>query len=214
MRQAQVSKVDIAAKTVIARHCHACDIYTVPFDHLVLALGSVPNFFGLPGVREHSLTMKSLADATSLHAHVIDKFEHADLELNPETRREMLTFVVAGGGFAGVETLAELNDFVRGAGRYYPNVHDSEIRMILVHSGDRILPEVSPSLSKYALKKLRSRGVEVRLQSRLKECDGRQVLLVDGTEIAARTLVWAAGTSPSPILERVCKLGFEPCQTA
>ena len=165
VRQARVSTVDIAAKTVIARHCDACDIYTVPFDHLVLALGSVPNFFNMPGVRRHALTMKSLADATAVHAHVIDKLEHADLESNPETRRQMLTFVVAGGGFAGVETVAELNDYVRGAGRYYNCVRESEIRMTLLHSGDRILPEASRSLSEYALKKLR--GAESRSACKL-----------------------------------------------
>jgi len=203
VRQAQVWKVDLAAKTVTARHCHACGIYNVPFDHLVLALGSVPNFFNLSGVEQHALTMKSLADATALHAHVIDKLEHADLETDPEARHEMLTFTVAGGGFAGVETLAELNDFVRGAGRYYTNIQESDVRMVLIHSGDRILPEVSPTLSAYALKKLRSRGIEVRLQTRLKEYDGRDVLLSDGDAIPTRTLVWAAGTSPSPILERV-----------
>ncbi len=141
VRQAQVWKVDIAAKTVTARHCHACGTYTIQFDHLVLALGSVPNFFNLAGVQRYALTIKSLADATSLHAHVIDKLEHADLEIDPNRRRELLTFVMAGGGFAGVETLAELNDFVRGAGRYYPGIHESEIRMLLIHSGDRILPK-------------------------------------------------------------------------
>jgi len=203
VRQAQVWKVDISANTVTARHCHACDTYTVPFDHLVLALGSVPNFFNLAGVQRHALTIKSLADATALHAHVIDKLEHADLEIDPERRRELLTFVVAGGGFAGVETLAELNDFVRGAGRYYPGIHESEIRMLLIHSGDRILPEVNRSLSGYALKKLRSRGIEIHLQSRLKDYDGTRVTLSDGSEVSTRTLIWAAGTSTSPILEKI-----------
>ena len=117
------------------------------FDHLVLALGSVPSFFNLSGIERHALTMKSLADATALHAHLIDKLEHAELEPEEQARREILTFVVAGGGFAGVETLAEVNDFVRGAGRYYPRIQQSDIRMVLVHSGDRILPEVGPALS-------------------------------------------------------------------
>jgi NADH dehydrogenase len=203
VRQAQVSSVDLAAKTVTARHCGACGKYTVPFDHLVLALGSVPNFFGLAGLEQHALTIKSLADATALHAHVIDKLEHADLESDPAARRAMLTFVVAGGGFAGVETLAELNDFVRGAGRFYSSIDPSEIRMVLVHSGDRILPEVSATLSEYALKKLRSRGIEVLLQTRLSDCDGQQIILSDGQQISTRTLIWAAGTSPSPILDRI-----------
>ena len=158
--------------------------------------GSVPNFFGLSGIQKHARTIKSLADAAALHAHMIDKLEHADLESDAESRRAMLTVVIAGGGFAGVETLAELNDFVRGASRYYAGIDKSDVRMVLVHSGDRILPEVSPSLSNYACEKLRSRGIEVHLQTRLKDFDGQHVVLSSGEEIPTRTLIWAAGTVP------------------
>jgi NADH dehydrogenase len=201
VRQAEVKAIDLEHRTVTAAHCGACGNYTVPFDQLVLALGSVPNYFGLLGVAENALTMKSLADATALHAHVIDKLEHADLQSDPAARRQLLTFVVAGGGFAGVETLAELNDFVRGAGRFYPQVAPEEIRMILIHSGDRILPEVSESLSSYALRKLRSRGVEVLLKTRVKACSRNKIHLSNGAEIDAHTFVWAAGTAPSPVLD-------------
>src|SRR5688572_7309831 len=107
VRQAEVKAVDLERRTVTAAHCGACGDYNVSFDHLVLALGSVPNYFGLSGVAEHALTIKSLADATTLHAHIIDKLEHADLQPDRAERRKLLTFVVAGGGFAGVETLAE-----------------------------------------------------------------------------------------------------------
>lgn len=203
VRQASVKAIDLDAKTVTAAHCSACGDDTVQFDHLVLALGSVPNFFNLPGVADHALTIKSLADATQLHAHVIDKLEHADLQPDSAVRRQLLTFVVAGGGFAGVETLAELNDFVRSAGRFYPHIQPDEIRMILIHSGERILPEVSESLSRYALNKLSSRGVEVLLKTRVKSCSLNLVHLTDGTTIAAHTFVWAAGTAPSPVLDLV-----------
>jgi NADH dehydrogenase len=203
VRQAEVRSIDLVRRTVTAAHCGACGNYTVPFDHLVLSLGSVPNYFGLPGVAENALSIKSLADATALHAHVIDKLEHADLQPDPEVRRQLLTFIVAGGGFAGVETLAELNDFVRGAGRFYPNVPPDEIRMILIHSGERILPEVSESLSTYALDKLQSRGVEVLLKTRVKGCSPDTILLSDGGQINAHTFVWAAGTAPSPVLELI-----------
>jgi NADH:ubiquinone reductase (H+-translocating) len=203
VRQAEVKAIDLEDRTVTAAHCGACGDYTVPFDHLVLALGSVPNYFGLPGVAENALTIKSLADATSLHAHVIDKLEHADLQPDPAIRRQLLTFVVAGGGFAGVETLAELNDFVRGAGAFYPHVNPDEIRMILIHSGDRVLPEVSESLSRYAQAKLQSQGIEVLLKTRVKGCSASQISLSDGTAITAHTFVWAAGTAPSPILDLV-----------
>lgn len=203
VRQAAVKAIDLKARTVTAAHCGACGDYTVPFDHLVLALGSVPNFFGLPGVAQHALTIKTLADATSLHAHVIDKLEHADLQSDSSVRRRLLTFVVAGGGFAGVETLAELNDFVRAAGRFYPHVAPDEIRMLLIHSGERILPEVSESLSRYALRKLENRGVEVRLKSRVQSASPHKIRLTDGSMIDSDTFVWAAGTAPSPVLELV-----------
>jgi NADH:ubiquinone reductase (H+-translocating) len=203
VRQAEVKAIDLERRTITAAHCGACGNDTIPFDHLVLALGSVPHYFGLPGVAEHALTIKSLADATSLHAHMIDKLEHADLQPDPTVRRQLLTFVVAGGGFAGVETLAELNDFVRGAGRFYPHVSPDEIRMVLIHSGERILPEVSESLSAYALNKLRSRGVEIMLKTRVQGCGVNMIELTNGNTIDAHTFVWAAGTAPSPLLNLV-----------
>jgi NADH dehydrogenase len=203
VRQAEVKSVDLAKRFVVAAHCPMCRIYPLSYDHLILALGGVTNFFGLPGVGTYALTMKSLADASALHAHVIGKFEHADLESDPATRRELLTFVVAGGGFAGVETAAELNDFIRGAERYYPRVRPEEVRMVVVHSGNRILPEVSESLSEYALKKLRSQGIEVLLETRIQGCTADTVRLSSGREIPSQTLVWTAGVAPAPILERL-----------
>ncbi len=200
VRQAEVRAIDLAARTVLTAHCPACPIQMLAYDHLVLALGSVANSFGLPGVRAHALTMKSLADATALHAHVVDKLEHADLEADPIVRRELLTFVVAGGGFAGVETAAALNDFVRGAARAYPTVRRDEVRVILAHLGHRILPEVSESLSGYALQKLRSRGVEVHLGTRVEEYTDGRVRLSPGGAIPCRTLVWTAGIAPNPLL--------------
>jgi NADH dehydrogenase len=200
VKQAEIKSLDLTRRVIVASHCGMCGNETVPFDQLVLALGSVSNFFGLPGVAENALTMKSLADATALHAHVIGKLEHADLQSDPAERRQLLTFVVAGGGFAGVETLAELNDFVRGAKRFYPNVSPDDVRMVLIHSGNRILPEVSASLSAYALRKLRSRGVEVLLETRVLGCTAGAVRLSSGSELPTSTFVWAAGTAASPIL--------------
>lgn len=203
VKQAEVKRVDLKNRTVIAAHCEACGDESLPFDQLVLATGSVSNYFGLPGVAEHALTIKSLADATALHAHVIDKLEHADLQSDPAGRRQLLTFVVVGGGFAGVEMLAELNDFVHGARKFYPNVSPEDVRMVLVHSGNRILPEISESLSAYAVKKLRSRGVEVLLETRVLGSTGHSVRLSTAQELPAGTLVWAAGTVPGPILGRL-----------
>ncbi len=198
VRQAEVKRIDLAQRLVTAAHCPDCEIAHFSYDHLVLALGSVTNFFGLPGIATHALQMKTLADATSLHAQLIGMFEHASV--NPARHRELLTFVVAGGGFAGVETAAELNDFVRKANRYYPGVQQEDIRVVLIHAGTRILPEVSESLSSYALNKLCSRGVEVLLQTKIQGYSDNRVRLSTGEEIASRTLIWTAGTRANPLL--------------
>lgn len=203
VKQAELQSIDLERREIIARHCGKCGRDTVPFDQLVIALGSVTNFFGLPGVAEYALTIKSLADAAALHAHVIDKLEHADMDPDPARRRELLTFLIAGGGFAGVETLAELNDFVRGANRYYPNIRPEDIRVVLVHSGNRILTEVNESLSRYALQKLRANQVEVLLETRVQSCTERSVTLSNGETIPCHTFVWAAGVSPNPRLEEL-----------
>jgi NADH dehydrogenase len=203
IRQAEIQSIDLNQRLITASHCQMCGSFEVPYDHLVLSFGTVPNFFGLPGVAEHALTIKSLADATALHAHVIDKLEHADLEQDPAVRRELLTFVVAGGGFAGVETIAELNDFVRACQCYYPRALPEEVRLVLIHSGQRILPEVSERLSAYALRKLRARGVEVLLETRLKECRATAVHLSTGATLATRTLVWSAGLAPCRMQENL-----------
>ena len=204
VRQAEVHAIDIERRQIVAGHCPMCAEYVVEYDYLVLALGSVTNFFGVPGVAARARTMKSLADGAGLHDLVIGKFEHADLDPDPAARRQLLTLVVAGGGFAGVETAAELNDFVRAASRrYYPRIAPHDVRVVLVHPGDRILPEVSPSLSAYALKKLTRRGVEVLLKARIAGCDDDGVRLTDGTVLPSQTLIWTAGVSPNPLLDAV-----------
>ncbi|MBX9579050.1 MAG: NAD(P)/FAD-dependent oxidoreductase [Gemmataceae bacterium] len=200
VRQAEVRHIDLDGRVVVAAHCAKCHEAPLPYDHLVLAFGGATNFFGLPGLAEYARTMKSLADATALHAHLIDKLEHAELEDDPAARRGLLTFVVAGGGFAGVETAAQVNDFVRAAGQFYPRIDPTAVRVVLVHSGPRVLPEVSEKLSAYALGQLGRRGVEVRLGTRVKGATADRVALSTGEELACHTLVWAAGVAPHPLL--------------
>jgi NADH:ubiquinone reductase (H+-translocating) len=172
----------------------------VAYDHLVLALGSVSNYLGVDNLREEAFDFKTLRDAIRIRNHVIDVFERADREPDPEIRRPLVTFVVAGGGFAGAELAGGLNDFVRGMLVYYPNIPPQEVRIILIHSRGRILPELSDSLADYALAHMKERGVTFKLETRVADARRGVVVLSSGEEIRAETLVWTAGTTPNLLL--------------
>jgi len=195
-----VQQIDLPAKRVLI----SCDPHNYPqqigYDHLVLALGSVTNFHNLPGSAEFALPMKSLSDAIRLRAQVLRHMEEANSQCNLSDRQSLLTFVVAGGGFAGVETVAALNDFVREALPFYPSVREEMLRVILVHSGPVILPELGEALGRYTQKVLTGRGVDIRLNTRVKGVTEENVSLVDGSSIPTRNLVWTAGTAPSPLI--------------
>ena len=178
-------------------HLHS---HTLEYDHLVISLGSVTNFFNIPGLQQNALTMKSLADAIELRNQLIEFLEEADFECSAGLRDQYLTVVVAGGGFAGVETIAGVNDFLRDAVKFYPNLSDELIRVVLVHPGKYILPELGEKLGIYAQKKLSERKVEIKVNTRVTGYSGNGVELNDGSVIPTRTLVWTAGTSPNPLL--------------
>ncbi len=170
------------------------------FDHLVLAVGGVPNFFGNKEVARRAFTFKSLEDAMLLRNQIIDMFERADSEQEAVKRQRMLTFVVAGGGFAGVELIGGINDFARGICPFYPNIPPEEIRFVLIHARERILPELSESLAYYAQEKLEQRGIEFRLNARVTGARDGEVVL-SNEAIPTETLVWTAGNKASPMLE-------------
>src|SRR5260370_6591737 len=172
----------------------------VPYDHLVLALGSVSNYLGMFNVEKLAFNFKGLLDAIRIRNHVIEMFERADRERDPSLRAPLLTFVVAGGGFAGIELAGALNDFARGILADYPNLNASEPNVVLVHTRDRILPELSESLARYAQEKMEERGVKFCLNARLSNAQPGLVILSD-QEIRAQTLVWTAGTAPNPLLK-------------
>src|SRR5262249_1000254 len=178
----------------------------LPYDHLVLALGAVSNYFGNRNIKALAFDFKSLVDAIRIRNHVIDCFELADREPDASRRREWLTFVVAGGGFAGVELAGSLNDFARGVLPDYPNLPPEDLRMVLVHARDRILPELSELLARYAQERMAERGVTFKLETRLADVRPDKVMLNPVEEIPAQTLVWTAGTAPNPLLEMLpCK---------
>ena len=172
----------------------------IPYDQLVLALGSVSNYLGMASVEKLAFNFKSLLDAIRIRNRVIEMFERADAEPDPAKRRALLTFVIAGGGFAGVELAGALNDFGRGILADYPNLRADDLSLILVHSRDRILPELSESLGRYAQKRMEMRGVIFRLNVRLSDVHPGVVMLSDG-EVRAETLVWTAGTAPNPLMK-------------
>jgi NADH:ubiquinone reductase (H+-translocating) len=199
-----VEAIDLAARRVTLSPGFQPRPLALPYDHLVLALGNVTDFRGMPGLHEHALPFKNVADALHLRNHVIRVLEEASVERDPEVRRQLLTFVVAGGGFSGVEVAAELNDFVRRAVRRTYPIPASELRVVLVHSGARILDrELSESLSKYANRVLQRRGVELCLQRRLKAASPVAAVLDNGERIATRTLVSTVPSSPHPLIEKL-----------
>ena len=174
----------------------------IPYDQLVLALGSVSNYLGMVNIEKLAFDFKSLLDAIRIRNHVIEMFERADRESDAALRRTLITFVIAGGGFAGVELAGALNDFAHGILADYPNLRREDLRVVLVHSRDRILPELSESLACYAQKRMEARGVTFRLNTRVTDANPGVVALSDG-EIPTQTLVWTAGTAPNPLLKSV-----------
>jgi len=174
----------------------------IHYDHLVFALGNVTDFRGLRGLPEHAIPFKNLGDALYIRNHVIHALEEAAIEHRDERlRRQLLTFVVAGGGFSGVEVVAEINDFVRGVIRNYPQIDAKDVRVVLLHALDRILPELDEKLALYAQKILARRGVEICLNTKLEAATGEEAILADGTRISTKTLISTVPSSPNPLID-------------
>ncbi len=196
----EVEGIDLPRRRIVVSHGFDHHHHEMEYDHLVLALGSITNFYNLPGLAERALTMKSLGDAIALRNRLIAHLEEADTECAARLREPLLTFVVAGGGFAGVETIAGMNDFLRVALRFYPHLKEDMLRVVLVHPGPTILPELGEKLGSYAQRKLAERKVEIRVNTKVAGVSEDAVALSDGSVIRAGTLVWTAGTSPNPLL--------------
>ena len=195
-----VTSVDLERRAVAVAHSDGSHGHELAYDHLVLGLGSVTNFFGLPGVAERAFTMRTLGDALALRNRLIANLEAADFECASGSRDQLLSVVVAGGGFAGVETIAGIHDFVHEALRFYPHLDATLVRMVVVHPGEYLLPELGEKLGRYASEVLARRGIEVRLGARVAHFGDEGVLLSDGTLVPTTTLVWTAGNSAHPLL--------------
>ena len=207
--QARVREINLAEKAItISGPNDDASQRVVNADHLVIALGSVPNYHHIPGLREHSLAMKNLADAAAFRNRVLACLERADREDNDRARRALLSFVVGGGGFTGVETMAAINDLARSVAKQYPGVRGDEITTLIIEPGERLLPELSPDLAAFAQQKLEARGVRVLLRTKITSAGEEDVEIEGGRKIKTRTLIWAGGVTPNPLIAKLdCKRG-------
>ncbi len=195
-----VESVDLAAKTVTCSPGFRPRPLVLPYDHLVLTLGNVTDFRGMRGLAEHAFPFKTLGDALAIRNHVIRVLEEAAAETDGDFRQQLLTFVVAGGGFSGVEAMAELHDFVRRSLKSYA-IDPVECRFVLLHSRDRILPELDPALGDWAGRLLQERGVEVKFNSRLAAATADEAILADKSRICTRTLISTVPAHPNPVID-------------
>ena len=203
-RQGKVTGVDLHHRSVVLDtgdgENSTC---TVTADHIVIALGSVPKFHSIPGVQEHSLPVKTIGDAAAIRNQALTCLERASWQTNPEIRREILTFVVGGGGYTGVEIMAAINDLLRESVRHYPSVRPEEIRTVIAEPSDRLLAELSPDLASFAQQKLQERGVEVLLKTKITGATGKYVEFDNGKRISTHTLIWAGGVAPNPLIGKL-----------
>jgi NADH dehydrogenase len=202
LRLGSIEGHDPAAKTVELRTRDE-EVERVPYDQLLLALGSVSRVLPVPGLSEHAIGFKSLADAIWLRNHVIETLEAANATDDPGRRDGLLTYVFVGGGYAGLEALAELQDFAADAIESYPRARLHGMRWVLVEASDRVLPEIDAGLADYALRELRGRGIDIRLGTTLDEVTAHSARISTGETLATRTVVWTAGVSPHPSLRRL-----------
>ncbi|CAN5507982.1 hypothetical protein BH18THE2_BH18THE2_27160 [soil metagenome] len=210
--EANVKSIDLKHKRVtvshnIGRETEPVDQreHVLGYDYLTIALGGETNFFGNMEIAKHSFTMKTVGDAMLLRDHVINMLEQADVEHeDEELKKRLMAFVVVGGGFSGVETVGELNDFIRESVRdYYHNLEENDAKIVLINSGDRLLPEVPDELAEFTLQKLRANGIEVKLNTRVSGASSNNVVLNNGSAISSHTLIWAGGVKPDPLVTKM-----------
>ncbi|MDQ3690847.1 MAG: NAD(P)/FAD-dependent oxidoreductase [Chloroflexota bacterium] len=197
---AEVEHIDLDSKQVTVIGGDG-DPHRLNYDSLVIALGGETATFGIKGIEEYAVGMKTLADAFALRNRIIEMLERAELETDPHERQAQLTFVVGGAGFSGVETAGEIEDFIRRVRqRFYPKIGRDEVRAHIVELKERVLPEMPVEMGDYAAASLRKRGYEIHLATPMKEVRADAVVIGDGEVIPTRTVVWTGGVRPSPVV--------------
>ena len=202
LRLGQVMSADPVAKCLHVETLEGHD-ERLEFDHLIVALGAVSRTLPIPGLTEHAIGFKTLAEAIALRNHVLRTLEMAESVEHPREREKYLTYVFVGGGYAGVEGLAELQDFAADVIDRYPRCRVQGMRWLLVEASDRIMREITPDLADFTMRELQGRGIEFRLGTTVKEITADAVRLADGEELATRTVVWTAGVKPHPVVGRL-----------
>ncbi len=197
---AQVTEIDTVGRVV---HYLGEGAGTIRYDQLVLACGTNANLDIVKGMANYALPLKTLGDALFLRNRIISRLEQAELQPDVQHRRWLMTFVVVGGGFSGVETAGELTDFLYASLRYYKRIRREDIRVVLLHSGERLLPELSASLGAFTLRKMKTRDVDVRLNARAVHVTDRGVHLDAGEIIEAGTVICTIGTQPNSLLDNI-----------
>ncbi|HRE80947.1 MAG TPA: FAD-dependent oxidoreductase [Opitutaceae bacterium] len=203
--QGRIHEIDWTQKQLVLDGGRFTRDHVIEFDHLVLALGSVTDLSKVPGLAEYGWPMKTVSDALRLRSTIINRLEEANLVEDPVVQARLLTFVVVGGGYTGVETAGQIHALVTESCRLYSNLKDAIPRVILVHSQGQLLMEIGPELGAYAQKVLEQDNVEVRLNTRVMEVTATKAILNDGTTIDAATLVSTIGSAPNPVVLDVCR---------
>ncbi len=199
--QAEIQSVDVEARQVVIRYPGQASYRSLPYDHLLIAVGNSTDLTTIPGMTEHAFGFKTQGDAFFLRNHLIGILEAAEVETDTRKKRQLLTFVVAGGGYTGVEVAAEINDFVREAAASYRQVDPKEVHVILLQGSGRILQELSEKLAEFSRKLLERRGIDVRVNTRISGATAEHAALEDGSTIPTSTLVSAIGSSPNRLLD-------------
>lgn len=208
--QGTIQKIDWASRSLVLDGGRFTRDHRVGFRHLVLALGSVTDLGSVPGMPEYGWPMKNVSDALRLRSVLINRLEEANLVEDAETRQRLLTFVVVGGGYTGVETAGQMLSFMDQAHRFYANLRGSRPRVVLAHAGGELLGEIGPELGAYARKVLGRNGMEILLNTRVSAVTARRVSFADGGGIDANTVVTTVGNAPNPVLMDLCRqLGIE-----
>jgi len=201
VRAGRVTRVDHAQRVATIENC-AGHMEQLGYDVLVMAPGSIARTLPIPGLAERGIAFKTIGEAIYLRNHVLSRLDAAASTIDPALRRKLLTFVVIGGGYAGIEALAELEDMARYATRYYEDIEPQDMRWVLIEATGRIMPEVSQTMGVYTAERLMERGIELFLQTRVSSMGEGHLVLDDGTELDADTIVWTAGVKANPLLQQ------------